>query len=206
MLIDLLQALGFLVASAGNGLECLAMLDSFRPDLIVMDVMMPEVDGNETTRRIRRLPAWSKMPIIALSASASHDDELACLEAGADTFLAKPVEHDVLLHAIGAHLSLSWNTGQPLLKPRAADEDDDLVIPSNQEIEALWQLARIGNMRMIIEQADYLAALDPAYALFTQRLQTLAQGYHSKAVVAFVERYRAASTAPSGTGDSTDGL
>jgi CheY-like chemotaxis protein len=192
MLIDLLQALDFVVDSANDGLECLAMLDSFKPELIVMDVMMPEVDGNETTRRIRRLPQWRTMPIIALSASASREDEQASLEAGADIFLAKPVDHDVLLNAIGAQLSLDWKTRQSPPAPRAADEDEGavLVVPPAPEIETLWQLARMGNMRMIIEQASSLAALDPAYAQFTQRLQTLAQGYHSKAVLAFVERYR----------------
>jgi len=195
MLMDLLQTLDFVVGSASNGLECLAMLDSFKPELIVMDVMMPEVDGNETTRRIRRLPEWRKIPIIALSASASREDELTCMEAGADAFLAKPVDHDVLLNAIGAQLSLDWKTELSPPAPRASDfeEGADLVIPPVQEIEALWQLARIGNMRMIIEQADYVAALDPAYAPFTQRLQTLAQGYQSKAVLTFVERYRTES-------------
>ena len=172
------------------------MLDSFKPELIVMDVMMPEVDGNETTRRIRRLPEWRAIPIIALSASASREDELACMEAGADAFLAKPVDHDVLLKAIGAQLSLEWITELLPPAPCASDVDEgaDLVVPPVREIEALWQLARTGDMRMIIEQADYLAALDPAYAPFAQQLQTLAQGYQSKAVLAFVERYRAEST------------
>ena len=117
MLMDLLQALGFGVASASSGLECLALLDSFKPGLIVMDVMMPEVDGNEATRRIRRLPEWGKIPIIAVTASASHEDELKCREAGVDAFLVKPIDHDVLLTAIGAQLSLSWNTGQSPLEP-----------------------------------------------------------------------------------------
>ena len=87
MLMDLLQSLGFVVASAGNGRECLGMLDSFKPDLIVMDVMMPEMDGNEATRRIRQLPEWRRTPIIAVTASASRDDELKCREAGVDAFL-----------------------------------------------------------------------------------------------------------------------
>ena len=190
--------LDFVVASASDGLECLALLDSFKPDLIVMDVMMPHIDGNETTRRIRRLPEWRTIPIIAVTASASREDELACREAGVDAFLAKPVDYDVLLGAIGTQLSLNWNTGQAPLEPGASDDDEgvDLVIPPAREIEALWQLARIGNMRLIRDQADYLEALDPAYAPFAQRLQALAQGYHSKALVAFVAHYRANDTLP----------
>jgi signal transduction histidine kinase/CheY-like chemotaxis protein len=194
VLMDMLEPLGFIVTSAGSGLECLALLDSFKPDLIVMDVMMPELDGKETTRRIRRLPEWSKIPIIAVTASASHDDELTCREAGVDAFLAKPIDYDALLNEIGKQLSLRWDAGQPpLAEPRAAPDEEvaGLVIPPAEEIEALWILARTGNMRRIREQAEYLEALDPAYAPFAQRLQALAQGYHSKALLAFVERYRA---------------
>ena len=198
MLMDLLTTLDFVVAGASGGLECLALLDSFKPDLIVMDVMMPHIDGNETTRHIRRLPEWRTIPIIAVTASASREDELACREAGVDALLAKPVDHDVLLGAIGAQLSLNWNSGQAPLEPGASDDDEgvDLVIPPAREIEALWQLARIGNMRLIRDQADYLEALDPAYAPFAQRLQVLAQGYHSKALVAVVAHYRANNTLP----------
>ena len=76
------------------------------------------------------------------------------------------------------------------------EEGGALVIPPAQEIEALWQLARIGNMSTIREHANYLAAIDPAYGPFAQRLQALAQGYHSKAMVAFVARYRSESTVP----------
>ena len=198
MLMDLLEGLGFDVANAGNGLECLALLDSFNPDLIVMDVMMPEVDGNEATRRIRRLPEWRTVPIIAVTASASHDDALACHQAGVDAFLAKPVDHDDLLDVIGTLLCLVWTTRQSPLEARAAGDGESgaLVIPPPDEIEALWQLARIGNMLTIRKQADYLAALDPAYTPFAQRLQTLAQGYHSKALLAFVAGYRIESTVP----------
>jgi CheY-like chemotaxis protein len=198
MLMELLHAVGFIVAGAENGLECLVLLDSFRPDLIVMDVMMPIIDGNETTRRIRRMPAWGKVPIIAVTAGASQEDEARCRDAGADAFLAKPVEHDVLLRTIGLQLSLHWVIGEP--PPQALNPDDGedaaLVAPPAQEIEALWQLARLGNMRKIRDRADYLRSLDPAYAPFANRLHALAQGYHSKGLAAFVARYRTENALP----------
>jgi signal transduction histidine kinase/DNA-binding NarL/FixJ family response regulator len=198
MLVDLLHAVGFIVAAASNGLECLVLLDSFKPDLILMDVMMPIIDGNETTRRIRRMPQWSSVPIIAVTASASREDEVKCLEAGADGFLAKPVDHDDLLRAIGKQLSLDWIVGKPALEPVAldAEEEGGLVVPPAQEIEVLWQLTRIGSMREIRERASYLRALDPAYAPFAARLDTLAQGYHSKELAAFVARFRTEDAVP----------
>ncbi|MFS2019133.1 ATP-binding protein, partial [Massilia sp. CT11-108] len=111
MLQDLLQETGFLVAAATNGLECLVLLDSFKPDLILMDVMMPVMDGNETTRQIRHMPGWGNVPIIAVTASASPDDERKSRDAGADALIAKPVDHDLLLRTIGRLLALQWITG-----------------------------------------------------------------------------------------------
>jgi CheY-like chemotaxis protein len=186
------------VAAAENGLDCLVLLDSFKPDLIVMDVMMPVIDGNETTRRIRGTPAWGKVPIIAVTASASPDDEARSREAGADAFLAKPVEHDVLLRTIGTLLSLDWITGQAAADTaQAADEEEvALVAPPAEEMEVLWQMARIGDMREIRKRASYLHALDPAYAPFADRLDALAQGYQSKKLADFVARYRTENAMP----------
>jgi signal transduction histidine kinase/CheY-like chemotaxis protein len=191
MLVDLLQSVGFVVAAAENGLECLVLLDSFKPDLIVMDVMMPVIDGNETTRRIRRMPAWSRVPVIAVTASATQDDEARCREAGADAFVPKPVEHDVLLRTVGTLLALTWIAGGPAPEAPQEEEEVALVVPPTDEIEVLWQLVRIGNMRRIREQAGHLRTLDPAYAPFADHLEALARGYHSKDLAAFVARYRA---------------
>jgi CheY-like chemotaxis protein len=195
MLVDLLHLAGFLVAAVGSGLECLVLLDSFKPDLIVMDVMMPVIDGNETTRRIRQMPAWSRVPIIAVTAGANPEDEARCREAGADAFLAKPVEHDILLGAIGTQLALTWITGRPAPDALAPHEEEvALAVPPADEIEVLWQLVRIGNMRKIREQAAHLRTLAPAYAPFADHLDALARGYHSKDLAAFVARYRTEDT------------
>jgi response regulator RpfG family c-di-GMP phosphodiesterase len=144
------------------------------------------------------MPQWSSVPVIAVTASATREDEARCLEAGANAFLAKPVDHDALLHAIGTLLSLQWTIEKPAQEPAGPEsgEGAELVAPPAQEIETLWQLVRIGNMREIRERANYLRALDPAYAPFAARLETLAQGYHSKELVAFVARYRTADAVP----------
>jgi CheY-like chemotaxis protein len=195
IMLDLLQDAGFIVAAATNGLECLVLLDSFKPDLILMDVMMPVMDGNETTRQIRRMPGWGGIPIIAVTASTGAEAEHKSREAGVDAFVAKPVDHDALLRTIGQLLSLKWITEQPA--PTAeGDEETHLVAPPAEEIEGLWQLAQIGNMRKIREQAAYLKGLDPAYGPFATRLDTLAQGYHSKQLAAFVARFRAEDAVP----------
>jgi CheY-like chemotaxis protein len=94
MVMDALSALGLEVSDADNGQECLEQRDSTRPDLIIMDVMMPVLNGWEATSRIRHLTAWAGIPIIVVTASATSEDEMRSYTAGANAFLSKPIEHD----------------------------------------------------------------------------------------------------------------
>jgi CheY-like chemotaxis protein len=93
----MLKNLGYPVDVASNGLDALNALDEEHYDLILMDCMMPEMDGFETTRRLREMGGQSaSVPVIAMTASAFDDDRLACMNAGMNDFISKPVcEHDL---------------------------------------------------------------------------------------------------------------
>jgi len=96
-LTSALEQRGALVEIARNGIEALAKLDQVQDiDLVLMDVMMPEMDGLEATRRLRADPRFEKLPVIAVTAKAMKDDQEDCLAAGASDYLAKPVELDRL--------------------------------------------------------------------------------------------------------------
>ena len=69
-------------------------------DLVLMDVMMPEMDGLTAMREIRKDPRWKKLPIIALTAKAMKDDQERCLEAGANDYIAKPLDVERLLSLV----------------------------------------------------------------------------------------------------------
>jgi CheY-like chemotaxis protein len=192
MLIDALTPLGFDTLDVENGQECLELLDGVRPDLIVMDVMMPLMDGWEATRRIRRQPALADIPVIIVTASATSDDEAKSYAAGANAFLPKPIEHELLLKAIGELLSLTWRYETSSPGPSVVQEATvDFEVPPHEELDKLYQLARMGNMQNICIHADYLTGLNPRYGAFARQLRQLAEGYQSKAIVALVERYRA---------------
>jgi CheY-like chemotaxis protein/signal transduction histidine kinase len=98
---SLLERHGMNVVTATNGQDAIKLLDS-QPDvsLILTDVMMPEMDGYETMRRIREIPAFRLLPIIALTAKAMKGDREKCLQAGASDYVAKPVNTEQLLSLV----------------------------------------------------------------------------------------------------------
>ncbi len=86
----MLKNMGYEVIEAANGQECLLELDKFSPDIIVMDMQMPILDGYEATKQIRNHAKFEHIPIIALTAYAMTSDVEKCLEAGCDYYLSKP--------------------------------------------------------------------------------------------------------------------
>lgn len=103
-----LSARGFQVFNASNGLEALAIFNTETLDLIIMDVMMPHMDGFETCRRIRQT---SNIPIIILTALGEETDKVAALDMGADDYLTKPFGVEELLARVRAVLRRSnWQT------------------------------------------------------------------------------------------------
>ena len=88
---------GYVVYVARNGAEGLEAAARKKPTVVISDVMMPEMDGLTATRLIRRRPEWKKLPNIMLTAKAMKDDQARCLEAGANDYIAKPIDVDKLL-------------------------------------------------------------------------------------------------------------
>jgi CheY-like chemotaxis protein/signal transduction histidine kinase/CHASE3 domain sensor protein len=105
-LANILEPRGAKVKIARNGQEALDALelsaggDNGRIDLVLMDVMMPVMDGLEATRRLRLDPRWAKLPVIVLTAKAMPDDQERCLAAGANDYMAKPLDVDKLLSLV----------------------------------------------------------------------------------------------------------
>ena len=93
-----LEEKGIQVVCVENGKDCLSTLETEPEiDLVLMDIMMPEMDGYEAMQHIRNEPGWKKLPVIALTAKAMKGDRLKCIEAGANDYLSKPVDMDKLL-------------------------------------------------------------------------------------------------------------
>lgn len=100
-LTAILDGFGFAVEIANDGLEALDKLDKVKEiDLVLMDIMMPKMDGYEAMKEIRKMPQFQKLPIIALTAKAMKEDRDLCIAAGANDYITKPVDVDKLLALI----------------------------------------------------------------------------------------------------------
>ncbi len=104
ILRDLLQSVGYELIEAVNGEEALSMAVEHMPDLILMDIQLPVVDGYEATRRIKAEPALQGIPVIAVTSYALSGDEEKAREAGCDDYVTKPFSPRDLLAKVQAYL------------------------------------------------------------------------------------------------------
>ncbi len=100
----ILTAEGHRVIEASNAEEALAALEAQHPDLILMDINMPEVDGFTLTKRIKSNPAWKDIPVVALTANVMKGDRERVLQAGCDGYIQKPIDVDALPRQIASFL------------------------------------------------------------------------------------------------------
>jgi two-component system response regulator MprA len=139
---------GYTVDTAGDGTEALAKARESEPDLVVLDIMMPGIDGLEVSRRLRQA---SKIPIIMLTAKGTVTDRVRGLDSGADDYLVKPFAFDELLARIRALLRRSQPTEGEVLRfmdlsldttTREVKRGNDLIQLTAQEFDLLELLLR----------------------------------------------------------------
>jgi CheY-like chemotaxis protein len=101
---EFLQNTGLLVSIANNGEEALQLLEKRLFDVVLMDIQMPVMNGLEATAHIRKNPAWAHLPVIAMSAGVTLDEQTQCQQVGIDDFIAKPINPLQMLEIIAAVL------------------------------------------------------------------------------------------------------
>ncbi len=193
MLISLLEPLGFELDTAQTGREAVHAAKEHRPDLVLLDLVMPDMDGLEAATLIRRDPALAHTRIIGASATETDSAHKVAFAAACDDFVEKPIRIDSLLEKIGSQLLIRWVTGQAEAVPPAdvagtARREELFAIPPPHRLEELLELAMRGDMSKIEIWADKLETENHEYCCFADRLRELAGGFRTKAVLALVEQ------------------
>ncbi|KUI99686.1 ATP-binding protein [Vibrio sp. MEBiC08052] len=185
LLVDLLGGIGFETSEAVDGQDGVEQAYAQRPDLILMDIVMPVTDGLEATRNIRQIPELEDIPILIVSASASQTELTQGEEAGASGFVSKPIDRNRLLIQIGEQLNLTWIVDEQTSKLDASpmmSDTSEWVTPPREQLEELHHLALLGNMRHIRNWAEGLKAEDSRYNAFAAQLIDMTKAFQSRAI------------------------
>jgi CheY-like chemotaxis protein len=207
LLKDALSPLGFDIVEASTGHEALDAMKAFHPDLILMDLLMPGMDGFEATRRIRELEArYSILDtgieraatsiqhptssiqhpiIIGVSASVSAQIQQESIEAGCNDFLAKPIQMDELLEKIQLHLNLTWKYAEAI----TSATQEEIVPPPQEKLVKLYQLARVGNVIRLREHLQELIMSDAQFLPFANKISQLADDLQLDEMEQFIQKY-----------------
>ena len=187
LLRQMLAPYGFDVPAAGDGSEALAMARERRPDLIVMDLRMPGMNGFDAATAIRALPGLQGVPLVAASASIA---DLERAQADPQTFavcLRKPFQTTDLLEAIERVLGLVWRYGDTDSAVEDVEPAGETVVPSARVLENLLELARLGKLVRVEQIALELERDDPRYGPFARRIHSLARRFDEERLIALLQ-------------------
>src|SRR5690242_10879246 len=140
----------FEVVTAFNGMECLAKMEQGIPDIVLLDVMMPEMDGFEVCRRIKSNPAVAHIPVVMVTALTDSADRIKGLEAGADDFLSKPLNDTALMARVRSLVRLKMTIDEWKVRENTANQLGVMEGQANAMSEPV-ENARI----LVIEDQSY---------------------------------------------------
>ncbi len=201
VIVNLLEPLGFEIVEATDGQEGLNKAAEFHPDLIVVDLIMPVMDGVELIGRLRQLPQLQDAAIIASSASVFEADQSRSLAAGANEFLPKPISADSLLEILQSRLNLEWvyeaeekdrteqEESSPNLSGSTLQASEKILPPPTDILAHLHTEAEKGDLDEILKEAKKLEQLEKKFIPFAQELSRLAGSFQVKQLQSFIQQY-----------------
>jgi signal transduction histidine kinase/FixJ family two-component response regulator/HAMP domain-containing protein len=196
MLVDLLAPLGFELTAVASGQESIDVVPTIRPDVILMDLIMPQMSGIEAVEAIRQLEAVrdEHVVIIATSASVTEEVQLQSKVVGCDDFLAKPIAVERLLDVIETQLGLEWNYSESpaerssLIQEKLEDKTKSVVPPPSEKMAILFDLAMKGDLVRLRKQAALIEQMDEKFKAFAQQLCQLIDAVDEDEILALLER------------------
>ncbi|MDJ1181959.1 ATP-binding protein [Roseofilum casamattae] len=196
MIADLLEPIGFTVATADNGYEALERLSEFGADLMITDLHMPVLDGIGLIERVRSDDLYQNLAIIVSSAHVLESDRDLAREAGANAFLPKPLNTELLLETIGKFLNIEWVV-QPELEDIEAIESStvqreassEILAPDGEILSVLHQFALEGNLRKVKKRVADLEQERPELQEFCDRVKQLVKTFDEQGLIQLIESY-----------------
>ncbi|MDX2256106.1 MAG: PAS domain S-box protein [Pseudanabaenaceae cyanobacterium bins.39] len=197
VLRDLLLPLGFVVAEASDGDDCLAKAQQFFPDLILLDMIMPNLDGRETAKQLRQLELFRQTAIVMVSASAFSQDRQLSLDVGCDAFIAKPINPEELFQVMRSLLQLDWHYADTPFTGLSSASSGGLlnlephqstcIVPCSETLARLLHLAKMGDIIAIEDEVTKIKTEDPQMLQFTDQILDYAREFQIRKIREFLE-------------------
>ena len=202
VLSNLTKAIGFRTLEASDGIEGLKLATENNPDAILLDLAMPNMDGFELMVKLQANPQTSSIPIIVSSASVFDADKQRSLEAGAKSFLPKPLQVEELTKTLGNLLNLEWiydnlnsnldTTLSLISSPNPKDFTQTEIIPPSEEIiQQLYHFAMMGDISAIEGILKDITARDKQLLTFANELGKLTASFQTAKIRKFLKQFLA---------------
>ncbi|MEO0935139.1 MAG: response regulator, partial [Cyanobacteria bacterium J06641_2] len=205
VLKNLLQSISFRTIEATDGVEGLKLATEHNPDVILLDLAMPNMDGFELMVKLQSNPQTSSIPIIVSSASVFDEDRQRSLEAGAKSFLPKPLQIEELTKTLENLLSLEWiydksnsksdSNSQNLPSSELSSSKEngsgqtEIIPPSKEIIEQLYHLAMMGDIPAIEGILEEIATQDKQLLGFVKEINKLASSFQTAKIRKFLKQF-----------------
>ncbi len=187
MLTSLLQEIGCQTLEAIDGKHGLRMAIEHHPDVILLDLAMPNMDGFELMVHLQENPQTSSIPIIVSSASVFEENRQRSLEAGATAFLPKPLQIDELLNGVRSLLGVEWMYTQS--STQQSSPKGELVLPSHDVLQQLYHLAMMGDISAIEGMLGELTEQNSQLAPFAAELNKLTANFQTGKIRKFLKSF-----------------
>jgi CHASE2 domain-containing sensor protein/nitrogen-specific signal transduction histidine kinase/DNA-binding NarL/FixJ family response regulator len=188
ILTSLLQEIGCQVVEANDGKQGLQLVTESQPDIILLDLAMPNMDGFEFMIQMQENLQISSIPIIVSSANVFEENRQQSLQAGATAFIPKPLQRDELLNALRSLLKIDWiyaeYTKQSIPQPAV---NDKLVLPSQDVLQQLYHLAMMGDISAIEEMLKTQVDQNNQLVPFTAELTKLTASFQTAKIRKFIK-------------------
>lgn len=188
MLVSGLEPLGFIIETANNGLIALEKIKTFVPQMVIMDLVMPEMNGIEVIEQMREQPYMSQTKYLGITASVVHDTELDKFDELADACLSKPLKFTELFTEIEKLLRISWiKAGTKIDTDSSTDSEcRSLILPDRHLLDVIINAADIGDFTTIEQVITDLLSDNKDYCFFCRKIQALISKYDSDGIIDFI--------------------
>jgi signal transduction histidine kinase/DNA-binding NarL/FixJ family response regulator len=194
VIVNLLEPVGFTVVEASQGQEAWEQALAHKPDMIITDLVMPILNGFELIDRLRQSGTFKEIPIIASSASVFAVDQHKSIDVGANAFLPKPIEAEILLEILRRFLHIEWIFDEKIeninkTSTNGCKQQNEMINPGKEVLQELLGLVRDGDIQNLLEVAEKLSKSNEKLNTFSLQIIQLASNFQLKRLETFIEQY-----------------